>query len=532
MILCRHNDILVLSMYIKKVVKILAFLLFFSVFFGGCEVIETILPSAGNYRLNIQVNNITLDECSFIKSGDEVYPFFEEAVSDDKDVTGLMVFLKDSKGEVIGERVIYSLEQVTPLNNDNIIMVESLDGNLPLFPIPEDLPMGRYSLVSQVMSGKGVLQRTEKSFFYLSKNIFSYEGISVYLPGIAENVLFIPRDTVIMLEVELDFDSRLDPYVIWYDGRRKVSEGKISDSAGQLFWQAPEQSGFFSLRAEVFPVGDFEGFAGYQKEISLLVSSKTINVNLISENIPQLMHWYTFDGNLNDSKMKASLERALMPVENYTPAWMGVNGTYGIVTGHNNVLSMPNILIPKKGPEIWQALFRFKHLEDGVVFSTLFGRSNDVSMYLSVERQKFVLRLISPLGTASQVVDMPAALAENSFITVGISFSIMPDNVTAQINILGDFIDSELAAKPISLKALIEGEFQVLLGFEDENREVSDQPQTTDEEAPEILTELKKTYTVLWDEFALYYEPPMEILIAELSSLADEEQPSDDIFIN
>jgi len=512
-------------MYIKKVTKILAILVLFCAFFGGCEAIDAILPSAGNYKVNIQINDIPLDECSFVKSEDEIFPYFEESVSDDKDVTGLVVFLRNSSGEVVGGRVIYSLENEDALRDGLIISVESLDGVLPPFSVPGGLPMGRYTLVYQVMSGKSVLQKMEKSFFYLSRNVFSYEGINVYMPGVARNSLLIPRDTVIMLEAAVDFDSRLNPYVIWYEGKRKISEGKLSEGAGHLFWQAPEQSGFFSLRAEVFPIDNIEGFAGYQKEISLLVSSNTMNINLVSENIPQLVRWYTFANNLNDSKAEASAEHALKPAEKNNPVWMGANGTYGLATGQNNVFFLPGILIPDAGREAWQTLFRFKSLEDGIIFSAAFDRSGDVSMHLSAEDGKLVLMLKSPAQTVSQSYNIPPAFADNSFLVAGVNFVVLPDRVTAQLNIVGDFIDGELAAKPISLKAVTEDEFQIQLGFPDNNNE-------TDEEASENMPEPKRTINTIWDEFALYYKPPMEIIIEELKPLADEDQASFDSINN
>jgi len=509
-----------LGMCVQKVIKTAIVLIFTGAFFGGCEAMDTLLPSAGHYRVNLQVNNVSLDECSFIRYSDKIHPFFEEPVSDDKDVTALMVFLKNSAGEVTGRKVSYSI------NSDNsadmVFPVDSLDNDMPSFPIPANLPMGKYTLVFQVMSGKDILQRTEKTFYYLSGNNFSFSGINIHIPGVVESPLIIPKDTNVMLEAALDFNNRLNPYIIWYDGKNKISEGKISDGAGILFWQAPEQSGFFSLRAEVFPIENIKDLSGYQNEVSVLVSSKAKDFDLISEDIPQLIHWYTFEGNFNNSKA-ASEERALKSVSKNIPAWKGVNGTYGLVTGQEAALSLPNILIPSSGSRIWQTLFRLKFLDDGVIFSVFFGRSNDVHMSLLKEGQSLVLVLQSPLETVSQVLNLPVINVDESgleieepFFTAGINFSIMQNQISAQINIMGVTIENELNAKPILLKTPVEDKFQIILGFTGGSKEI------TEESPAENLPELDKTFTALWDEFALYYMPPIETIIAKLRPMVNE----------
>jgi len=542
-----------MGMCVQKVIKGALFLAFLAIF-CGCEDMDNILPSAGTYKINARVNDIPLDECSFAGASDEIRPFFEEPVSGDPDITALVVFLKDSNGDVRGWKVVYSLEHEveqkpaaasskegedssddareekakTPKyvnGEEKIIPVEKLDGELPFLPLPDDLPMGQYAIVYQIMSGKNILQRTEKNIFYLSGNIFSYDAINVYLPGIAESAQLIPKDTVVMLEAGLDFNSsRFDPYIVWYEGKNKVSEGYFSKGSGYLFWKAPEQSGFFSLSAEVFPVNDYEGLIGYKKEISLLVSSKSIDVHLISENIEQLMHWYLLDGNLNDVKLPASAERALKLAEKKVPKWMGVNGTYGAATGCDNVLELPKVLIPNNGQKTWQILFRIKALDNGEILSVRFGVSGNISMRLFMEEKNLVLTLASPLETVSQIIDLPETYVESgreALFTAGVSFSIFPSSLSARLNIMEETISSESTVRPISLKVEIEKEFKILLGFEQglQNAPPPDEPPAEEQE-----TIIEPEFNVLWDEFALYNSPPMDILAADIKPLISEEQ--------
>jgi len=482
----------------------------------GCGPMDNLLPSTGTYKVNVNINGAALDELSFFESDDKIQPYFEEPVSNDPDVTALVVFLRDARGNTVGRRVAYTLERIVnektdesdDEKNDNLIVaVKSLDGDMPVFPLPDDLPIGRYTLVSYVMSGKDTLQRIEKSVYNMGRTDFSYNGIQLYMPGITESPHVIPKGMVVMLETELDFDSRLNPYVIWYNGRRKIGEGYFSDGAGKLLWKAPEQSGFYSLRAEVFPVEHFDGLSGYRKEISLLVSSKTIDVNLVSQNIAQLSHWYTFEGNLNDSKLISSMERAIKPDAKNTQ-WAGVNGTYGLITGPKDVFSLPRISVSNNGTETWQVLFRFKPLDDGVILSVQFDNPRDIIMNLKVENHNLVLELVSSRETVSQILALPE---QDDFIKAGIVFSVLPKMLAANINIVGDYINkSEFDEEWARVDAEIKGGFQITLGQKSE-----------DDGEPEAVN------TAIWDEFALYFMPPVDIFEA-LVIAASDVQPATD----
>jgi hypothetical protein len=480
-------------MFVRNIAKI-SVLLVILAFFGSCDDMESFFPSAGTYKMNVEVNGISLDECSFISSNDKIYPYFEESVSKDPDISALVVFLRNSSGEIAGNKIRYSLDEDVE-EDETLVLVKNLD-NLPFFPIPEYLPVGRYTMVSQVVSGKDILQKNEKIFYYLSSTVFSYEGINVYLPGLTENPQIIPKETVLLLEAQLDFESHLDPYIVWYNGRRKITEGRFSDGAGQLFWQAPDQSGFFSIRAEVFPTNSYIGLSGFQKEVSLLVSSKIDDLNLVSENVTQLVHWYIFDGNLNDSKMAASEERALKPTAKNKLQWKSKNGTYGLATGSDNTYTLPKVSISEYKSANWKALFRFMPLNEGQIFSVLFEDYPDVRINLHLEEQNLVLSLVSPAETVSQIVSISEQV---SFITASVNFSILPNLLSAKINIFEDSVErSEL--QPISLEAGIKDSFQILLGIKENNVESAVPVQTA-----------------LWDEFALYSEPSTEVIATEVN---------------
>jgi hypothetical protein len=501
-----------MGMCVQKTVKILVFFAFLA-FFYGCDAVDNIIPSTGTYKINAQINGIPLDECSFVGINDEIQPFFEELVLNDPDVSGFMIYLKNTAGNITGWKVIYSLESMTGQEDEKVILIKNFK-NLPLMPVPANLPAGRYSMVYQIMSGKNILQRTEKPFFYIGNAGFSFNGISVNLPGVSGSYQLIPKGLNIMLEAECNFDSSLDPYVVWYVSKVKISEGYFSDGAAQLFWIAPEQSGFYSFRAELFPVKDYEDLSGYKKDVSLLVSSIPADVNVISEIIPELMHWYVFEGSLNDSIAGASDAQAVKPASGNSQKWMSSNGTYGLATGHENVFTIPKVPITVDTMGNYQTLFRFKPLNEGGLFSVLFDSSPDIFISVSIEDQKLVLTLTSSLMTVSKSYALPE---QESFITAGITFSILPGFLSARLNIMDDTVIQDNFAEDIQLDAEARGAFQVLLGL------VREETIPPDDNEDEQQDRLVPDFTAIWDEFALYYKPPMDVIAADLTPPVREE---------
>lgn len=488
---------------------------------GGCGAMDNILPSAGTYKVNARVNGVSLDEFSFISAGDEVLPYFEYSVADDPDVTGLMVYLKSAKGDIAGYKVIYGLDTVNvqpgdeldkepeeglenepekvpekddtpaaqaPVNEEGeipdeneeipalveeyingeeyFIRVENLDKILPFLPIPSNLPIGRYTLVCQVLGEDTILHRTEKSVYYLADANFTFDSIQVYLPFITENPQLVPKETVIMLETVLNFDSRLDPYVIWYNGKKVVGEGRYSTGEGTLLWKTPDQSGFFSLRAEVYPLVSQQDLLGYQKGISLLVSAKSVETNYLAEDASNLLNWYLFEGNLNDSKTSASEDRALKLTGRKSPLWMPFNGTYGIAAGPNDVYTLPKIISSGDAANSWQILSRFKPLSDGKILSVQFGSSVsetglDVLLNLSKEKGNLVLSLASPMENFSKTYALPDT---DSFIASAITFSMAPDRLSVNLEIIDGKNIKKAISGSIILEAELDHEFIITIG--------------------------------------------------------------------
>jgi hypothetical protein len=314
--------------------------LFCLALFPTCGELETLFPSNGTYQVRTLVNGSSLEECSIIRANDKIRPYFAVSVVNDPDLIGLLVYLQDSRGKIIGDKVQYTLlpyadenalteadlqEEAEPneaesdeadeliaeedadeagnddeyqilerwsfadskpveKNTDIEIAVKSLAAELPYFPLPKELEIGPYVLVFEAVGKKDTLSRTETNVFYLGNAEFNLKDISMYLPGLSGPQLISPG-TVIMLETSLDFDNRLDPYVTWYSGKNIISEGKISDGAGKLLWKAPEQAGFYSLRLEALPFRlKRNTYTGLSREIALPVSPKAVSLGYFFEN--------------------------------------------------------------------------------------------------------------------------------------------------------------------------------------------------------------------------------------------------------
>ena len=111
---------------------------------------------------------------------------------------------------------------------------------------------------------------------------------------------------------------------------------------------------------------------------------------------------------------------------------------------------------------------------------------------------------------------------QNSFITAGLSFSVMPGILTARLNILNDSIYGEPVSKTVTLEADIKNEFQILLGYQHDLYSSYESEENSG----------KTESAVILDEFVLYYKPPIDILIADIQPLKTEDQLSDDNAIN
>lgn len=460
-----------------KSVLTLLIILILTPFFNACGELDTVLPSAGTYQVNVLVNDVSLDDCSLVAKSDTIRPFFASPVASDPDITGLVVFVRSSREAVLGGKTLYTLKTNGQADFDlpvkgtkknepesegeivegvvagpakslavkadtkknTLIQVKRLDKDLPDFLMPEPLAIGEYSLVFQVLGEKEILYQTEEAIYYLGDAAFALKEIQMYLPGISTGSRVVPPGATIMLEARVDFDSRLDPYLIWYNGKKRISEGSLSEGAAVLLWDAPEQTGFHSLRVEALPFLSGREITGSSREISIPVSSKAAGDDLVSGDSPDLLHWYQFGGNLRDSKPPMPAESSLIPGEGKPVLWRPAGYSYGLAAGANNAYTVPPVAFIRKGEKEGrgQLLLRFKPAADGNILNALFASAADpeeaaLSMNLSLKGETLSLSLGVPEKAAEETAAAVLDLADGGYIAVAIEFTIRAGRFEAQ----------------------------------------------------------------------------------------------------
>jgi hypothetical protein len=522
-------------MYLQTAKKVIGALILLSLF-CACGDLDIVLPSAGTYQVKAMADGVSLDDRSLINTDDPVRPYFASSVTKDPDITGLMVFLKDSEGNSLEGKVLYSLKsdanegfeifsekakdeqeaaasagepvpadesaQVRRIAGTNIqIPVKRLDRDLPAFFMAEDLEIGQYTMVFQVLGEKETLYQTEKAVYYLGDAAFSLKDVQMYLPAVSAGSRLVSPGATVMLEARLDYDSRLDPYIVWYNGKKIIGEGNLSRGAGSFLWKAPEQTGFHMLRAEAFPFEARKGIAGSSREISIPVSPKAVDDNLVSGDIPDLLHWYQFGGNLQDSKPPVSAAWSLISQTEKAPRWGPAGYSYGLVTGPNDVYLLPPISFPNDGREdSGQFLLRFKPISNGSIFNAQFttrvSPPASFEMSLSLNGENLTLRLTA---SETSVVELsaPVIFTSDEYITVAIDFLILPDRFEVVFNpiysaeseqqavLLNNNPKVQIGKTLIGLNAPLSGECNFALG-----------------------TGGSAGATAIWDEFAILHLAP------------------------
>jgi len=437
------------------------------------------------------------------------------------------------------------------------IVVKSLLEEMPYLPLPKTLEIGPYTLVFEAIGVRETLSRMETSVFYLSGAEFSLKDISMYLPSQSGSQLISPGTTV-MLETRLDFDSRLDPYVIWYNGKNIISEGKISGGAGTILWKAPEQAGFYSLRLTAFPFQVKQvNYTGISREVTLPVSPKAVNlcyffdnnreytarsplaagtvypeqIRLITainsaENTdnpkeasaparpPELLRWYQFEGSLINATTPLNDTQSLLPVTKKAPRWAAAGQSYGLSTGLDEAYSLSPIKFFRTERDRGGGIFLFHIMPatEGLIFSVFFplqsSSTDGVWIDMVREGDSISLRLIAE----DAIVEIPVNMSGSElpgFIPIVVEFYIRPYRLEAKLS-LGEEYSLESQVGSISLSGALSGEGRIRLGGDMNKSMIT--VKTGDAEKKAGITTASKAppsqpvnQNTIWDEFAVLF---------------------------
>jgi hypothetical protein len=361
------------------------------------------------------------------------------------------------------------------------VEVEHLDQYLPAFRITEDLAIGRYHLVFQVM-GKGpeeVLYRTSRPIYFLGDAKFTLEDIQSFLPMAVTGGRLIPMGINVMLKTEIKADERLDPYVIWYSGKKIIAQGRKSDGANALLWKTPDRTGFHSVRAEVFPLlpGDQvpNNMIGKIKELSLPVSSKSEGNKQFDESSGEFDGWYQLWGTLDDAKAQDNPQRRLVP-RSQSPRWIPLNEMYSLFVGRNDIYALPGTPFKLAQDEqgTGRILLHLAALSEGSVLTIRFaGQDNpsgkpaegtaDLDLFLA--EGALVLRIASGEASREKALDLKGGDSVK-VVTVELTFTLAPDRFDAELRseFPGEDPGEKTGLLSLALAKPVSGEGSVILG--------------------------------------------------------------------
>jgi hypothetical protein len=443
----------------------------------------TVFSSGESYRIDARADDRSLDERSILTRTSAIQPYFKNSLVNDPDVRGLLVYLALPSGDRISENIRYTLDLPADIGKDEggssntaldlaevsgreakaakeeapekdavprlnvldreledlIIPVSHLDRDLPLFFLPETLPIGYYRMVFQVLGAENILYRYEKPIFYLADAKLVLEDVQSCLPGALNGIRLVPPGINILLEAYITADERLDPYVIWYNGKKRIGEGSVAGGADRFIWQVPEEAVFHTIRAEVFPFQPVGGsdlnIAGAVKEIVLPVSSKYEWAGFFAGQGDSFSNWYKFGGTLWDSKNPGK-KGELVSEDGSEPQWVSSFGMYGLSLGSGNryTLALQPVVSEETGTGNGRIMLYTALLRQGSFLNLSFqGDTGPLELDIAASEGGLVLTLDT--GSARYEETLPLDFyTPGEFITLVVDYGIGPDQFRAGLS--------------------------------------------------------------------------------------------------
>jgi hypothetical protein len=450
---------------------------------GDLDVdLGTVFSAGGSYRIDARADDRSLEDQSILTKTSVIQPYFKNSLVNDPDARGLLVYLATPAGDRISENIRYTLNsgdtaqdgasspdrdpvsEETALQNggdgeqgeqaeaseqaaaprltildkeleDLVIPVSRLDRDLPSFILPEALPIGYYRMVFQVLGAENILYRYEKTFFYLADARLDLEDIQSYLPGALNGIRLIPPGINILLEAYITADERLDPYVIWYNGKKRIGEGFVADGMDRFIWQVPEEAIFHTVRAELFPFRPNEGvlnITGKAKEIVLPVSAKSEWEGFFARQADSFSRWYKLGGTLWDAKNPGK-EGELASGTGSDPQWASSSGMYGLSLGAGGwyTLDLQPVVSEETGTGNGRIMLHTAILGQGSLLNLSFeGEAGPLELDLGVSEAGLVLALDT--GGARYEETLPLEFyTPGEFLTLIVDYGIGPDRFKA-----------------------------------------------------------------------------------------------------
>ena len=436
--------------------------------FCSCGEMDFSFPVSRNYQVSAQGEIYSLDEYAVIKKDEKIQPFFISPINGDPDVASLTVSIITSKGKKSGTIIRYVLKSIYEIEKSNnydsedefyTLTLERMDEKFPAFTMPKDLQAAHYTLVFQVFGKNQVLlAKTEKNVYYTAEEDFNLTDISAYLPGLAPTSHLVPPETVVLLEAGVIAGDDLDPYIIWYNGKIVLGEGKVSEGANAILWHVPPQTGFQSIRAEVLPfppVNEVSASAaspkperilrGMTREISLPIFGKKESLEDASKFLTMMdpddkskVLWRYHPSGALDDPLNPFPPNTLLAWEpppgkdSVLPCWISSQDGFGLGIGPQDIYSVPPFSLEKGNR--FSFILRLVSLNEGSHFSVFFHPIG-TELIFSREAESFVL--ILQVGEKEERIPVEIPFRDN-FITLFLDLTFLEEDFFLSLKEEGD----------------------------------------------------------------------------------------------
>jgi hypothetical protein len=154
--------------------------------------------------------------------------------SEEEQATNLDIKLVDENGAVVASQSLSDPSTEADITID--------------FP---GLETGRYRIEFTLYGEDTILLEREITFFYITGS-YLINGIESFPP-------VNPPSSNVLLKALLDVPEGSDPYIRWKQAENLLASGVLSEGIANIYWQAPNDDGVYSISVELFPVPPLEG---------------------------------------------------------------------------------------------------------------------------------------------------------------------------------------------------------------------------------------------------------------------------------
>ncbi|GAB1484624.1 hypothetical protein MASR2M78_34420 [Treponema sp.] len=468
----------------------------------SCGNMDTLITNKAPYSLFVYAGIRNLDDGAVLHAEDSIRPALDSAVRDDPDARGIRVSLKNIEGLPVAGDVEYRLDKKSrsPEDQEGIIYVGGLDGILPSFTLPKDLEVGLYVLTVQVLGENVVLFERQQEVYYLADANLSLDSLQSYPPGTEPSAAapVFPSNILLMLEAKVDFDPRLKPYIIWSSAGKTLSSSYLDKGGNYLLWKTPSESGFHSVRAEIYPE--------MPKDLKRpKIAPQSLNLRLAISNqapIPgfkdsafQYDFHYRLMGTLNDELSPDESNKSLVPVRGNENVWVKMSDTYGLQIGSDDAFKLAPAIQPiSENMDVKKTLLtRLSARSTGLIWRLSFEPSLDtipLNIEFLVLKDSLALHIFSRPEEAARTVLIPLTLFEAQLVSVTFSKDAEDLLLSFESNLYSRGEDIRIPLENLQLE-------EALLQLGGESLQITEIPQEIDRET------LRRSPVAVIDELAL-----------------------------